>query len=115
MVAEDYIHRVGRTARAKATGDAITFVAADEEKYFSQIERALGRRLDRAKTPELPAVSTTAPMPSGVQRQRTSAPRSTSTGSAGPRRPQPKGPAHPGGSGRPFRPMPTPAGSDRPN
>ena len=113
MVAEDYIHRVGRTARAKATGDAITFVAADEEKYFSQIERALGRRLDRAKTPELPAVSTTAPMPSGVQRQRTSAPRTATNAPARPRHPQPKGPAHPGGSGRPFRPMPTPAGTNR--
>jgi ATP-dependent RNA helicase RhlE len=54
MVPEDYVHRVGRTARAQATGDAITFVAPDEEKYFAQIERALGRRLDRAKNPPLP-------------------------------------------------------------
>jgi ATP-dependent RNA helicase RhlE len=54
MVPEDYVHRVGRTARAKATGDAITFVAPDEEKYFAQIERALGRRLDRSKLPVLP-------------------------------------------------------------
>ena len=43
MVAEDYIHRVGRTARAKATGDAITFVAHDEEKYFAQ-NRARARQ-----------------------------------------------------------------------
>ena len=56
MVPEDYVHRVGRTARAQATGDAITFVSADEEKYFAQIERTLGKRLDRAKTPELPAM-----------------------------------------------------------
>ncbi|GAC1310704.1 MAG: DEAD/DEAH box helicase [Vulcanimicrobiaceae bacterium] len=69
MVPEDYTHRVGRTARAKATGDAITFVAPDEEKYFAQIEKALGRRLDRSKNPELPAVSAIAPMPSGIQRQ----------------------------------------------
>jgi ATP-dependent RNA helicase RhlE len=54
MVPEDYVHRVGRTARASATGDAITFVAPDEEKYFAQIERALGRRLDRSKNPPLP-------------------------------------------------------------
>jgi ATP-dependent RNA helicase RhlE len=57
MVAEDYVHRVGRTARMKATGDAITFVAPDEEKYFAQIERALGRRLDRSKNPPLPPPS----------------------------------------------------------
>jgi ATP-dependent RNA helicase RhlE len=55
MVPEDYVHRVGRTARAQATGDAITFVSGEEEKYFAQIERTLGKRLDRAKTPDLPA------------------------------------------------------------
>ncbi len=66
MVAEDYVHRVGRTARAEATGDAITFVSGDEEKYFSQIERALGRRLDRTRLPEaLPAVSSVAVAPQG--------------------------------------------------
>jgi ATP-dependent RNA helicase RhlE len=54
MVPEDYVHRVGRTARASATGNAITFVAAEEEKYFAQIERALGKRLERAMTPLLP-------------------------------------------------------------
>ena len=57
MVPEDYVHRVGRTARAQATGDAITFVAADEEKYFAQIEKVLGKRLDRSKTPALPPVT----------------------------------------------------------
>jgi ATP-dependent RNA helicase RhlE len=44
---EDYIHRVGRTARAEATGDAFTFVAPDEEGDLSQIERAIGKRLPR--------------------------------------------------------------------
>jgi ATP-dependent RNA helicase RhlE len=65
MVPEDYVHRVGRTARANATGNAITFVAHDEEKYFAQIERSLGKRLDRSKTPELPAV---AALPAQTQR-----------------------------------------------
>jgi len=64
MVPDDYVHRVGRTARAKATGDAITFVSPDEEKYFAQIERALGRRLDRTKNPALPpATSVNPPRP----------------------------------------------------
>jgi ATP-dependent RNA helicase RhlE len=65
MVPEDYVHRVGRTARAKAKGDAITFVSGDEEKYFAQIERSLGKRLDRAKVPELPP-PTSAPAPARV-------------------------------------------------
>ena len=46
-VPEDYIHRVGRTARAEAKGDAFTFVAPDEEGDLRAIERAVGRSLPR--------------------------------------------------------------------
>jgi ATP-dependent RNA helicase RhlE len=46
-VPEDYIHRVGRTARADATGDAFTFVSTEEEQDLSAIERAIGKRLPR--------------------------------------------------------------------
>ncbi len=46
-IPEDYIHRVGRTARADATGDAFTFVAPEEEGDLSQIERAISKRLPR--------------------------------------------------------------------
>jgi ATP-dependent RNA helicase RhlE len=45
--AEDYIHRVGRTARADATGDAYTLVSPDEENEIRSIERALGHRIER--------------------------------------------------------------------
>jgi ATP-dependent RNA helicase RhlE len=45
---EDYIHRVGRTARMEATGDAITLVSPDEEQDLRIIERAIGRRFERA-------------------------------------------------------------------
>src|SRR3954466_15849757 len=48
---EDYIHRVGRTARADATGDAFTFVSPEEEGDLSQIERAIGKRLPRVVVP----------------------------------------------------------------
>jgi ATP-dependent RNA helicase RhlE len=44
---EDYIHRVGRTARAEASGDAYTLVSPEEERDFSSIERALGQRVPR--------------------------------------------------------------------
>jgi ATP-dependent RNA helicase RhlE len=44
---EDYIHRVGRTARADATGDAFTFVSPEEEQDMAAIERAVGKRLPR--------------------------------------------------------------------
>jgi ATP-dependent RNA helicase RhlE len=46
-VPDDYIHRVGRTARAEATGDAFTFVSPDEEVDLRAIERAVGRQLPR--------------------------------------------------------------------
>ena len=49
---EDYIHRVGRTARAELTGDAITFVAPDEESDLRAIERAIGKRLPRVTVPD---------------------------------------------------------------
>ncbi len=44
---DDYIHRVGRTARSGSTGDAFTFVSPSEVPKISAIERALGRKLDR--------------------------------------------------------------------
>src|SRR6266545_1838189 len=46
-VPEDYIHRVGRTARAELTGDAFTFVSPEEEGDLRAIERAVGKRLPR--------------------------------------------------------------------
>ncbi len=51
-VPEDYIHRVGRTARAEMTGDAITFVAPEEENDLRAIERAIGKRLPRVTVPD---------------------------------------------------------------
>lgn len=46
-VAEDYIHRVGRTARAGATGDAYTFVTPADESNIRSIERAVKARIER--------------------------------------------------------------------
>ena len=46
-VPEDYIHRVGRTARAERTGDAYSFVSQKEESYIRGIEKALGEKLPR--------------------------------------------------------------------
>ena len=48
-MSEDYIHRVGRTARAGATGEAYTFVSPEEESELRAIEHAVGRKIDRRK------------------------------------------------------------------
>jgi ATP-dependent RNA helicase RhlE len=48
---EDYVHRVGRTARAEMTGDAFLFVSPEEEPQVTRIERAIGRRIPRTLLP----------------------------------------------------------------
>jgi ATP-dependent RNA helicase RhlE len=49
---EDYIHRVGRTARAEMTGTAYTLVSTEEEGDVRAIERAINRRLPRVTVPD---------------------------------------------------------------
>ena len=49
--AEDYVHRIGRTGRAAATGDAFTFMAADEISMVRLIERTLGTPIPRISVP----------------------------------------------------------------
>jgi ATP-dependent RNA helicase RhlE len=44
-VPEDYIHRIGRTGRAGAEGEAISFCAPDEEKLLAEIERLLKKKI----------------------------------------------------------------------
>ena len=52
LAAEDYIHRIGRTGRAEATGDAFTFVSPQEQRELAAIERAVGRKLPRVTVPD---------------------------------------------------------------
>jgi ATP-dependent RNA helicase RhlE len=50
--AEDYVHRIGRTARASADGLAITFVSEDEQDSFDKIEHFLEKTIYRLPLPE---------------------------------------------------------------
>jgi ATP-dependent RNA helicase RhlE len=52
QVPDDYVHRVGRTGRAEATGEAFTFVSPEEEDNLRAIERAIGKRLPRVTVPD---------------------------------------------------------------
>jgi ATP-dependent RNA helicase RhlE len=49
---EDYIHRIGRTGRADAVGEAFTLLSPDEEPLMRDIERAVGKRLPRVTVPD---------------------------------------------------------------
>ena len=49
---EDYVHRIGRTARAQRDGIAITFVSEEEISSFKQIEKFLGRVVDKNELPK---------------------------------------------------------------
>jgi superfamily II DNA/RNA helicase len=46
---EDYVHRIGRTGRAGASGVAISLVCEDEEKYLTEIEKLIKRTIDKEK------------------------------------------------------------------
>ena len=50
--AEDYVHRIGRTARAQRDGVAITFVSEQDIRYFADIERFLEREIPKNPLPE---------------------------------------------------------------
>ena len=47
-IPEDYIHRIGRTGRAEATGDAVSFVSAVERDHLRGIERHIGKPIEEA-------------------------------------------------------------------
>jgi ATP-dependent RNA helicase RhlE len=124
-VPEDYIHRVGRTGRAEATGDAFTFVSPDDEGELRAIERAIGKTLPRVTLPdfdytarpqarlEIPLAERIAAIRARKAEERARA--RAKTGGGGPRKGQEswakrtQGPPRPGGShrGRPPRRRPT--------
>jgi len=49
---EDYVHRVGRTARAESKGAAFTFVTKEDQQKFYNIEKLLGKPVSKAKLPD---------------------------------------------------------------
>ena len=52
IVAEDYVHRIGRTGRAGASGEAISLVCADEVDQLAAIETLIGQMLARRDEPD---------------------------------------------------------------
>ena len=116
LVPDDYIHRVGRTGRAEATGDAFTFVSPEEETNLRDIERAIGRRLPRVTVPdfdynakppqrlEIPIAQRIAEIRARKREERARAAVNAARRSANQRGQTPVSPAQP--SVRPHRPGP---------
>ena len=50
--AEDYVHRIGRTARAENKGSAVTLVSVEDRRYFGKIEKFLNKKMERLPLPE---------------------------------------------------------------
>ena len=61
-VPEDYVHRIGRTGRAGAGGEAISLVSSDESGLLRDIERVLRRSIPTVETPAFKIVETAAPV-----------------------------------------------------
>jgi ATP-dependent RNA helicase RhlE len=76
---EDYVHRIGRTGRMQAIGDAISFVTFDDADNLRRLERFLGRGITRKK---LEGFVANASQPVATPR----APRGPRSGSFGPKR-----------------------------
>ena len=49
---EDYVHRIGRTARAENSGEAITLVAPEDARYWSRIQQFLKKEIEKVPLPE---------------------------------------------------------------
>jgi ATP-dependent RNA helicase RhlE len=91
-VPEDYVHRIGRTGRAGASGEAVSLVCVDEYKLLADIERLLKRELPEEVVPGFEPDRNAKPEPiqngrgsapggrSGQPRGRSSAPRTPSQG-----------------------------------
>jgi ATP-dependent RNA helicase RhlE len=91
VIPEDYIHRIGRTGRAEATGDAITFVSRDEHKYLRQIERFISRQFTPVECPGFTYTKPVTPKPLlGLHRGRFSTAGRRSHFASRRRRPRPR-------------------------
>ncbi|HSN68280.1 MAG TPA: C-terminal helicase domain-containing protein, partial [Thermoanaerobaculia bacterium] len=70
---EDYVHRIGRTGRAAATGDAISFITPDDHASVTALERMIGRKIEREVVPGFRMSAE--PEPRGITARSSLAPR----------------------------------------
>jgi ATP-dependent RNA helicase RhlE len=97
-VPEDYVHRIGRTGRAGAQGEALSLVCMDEEGFLGEIEKLIKRRFERETVAGFEVPSSERPEPIQIGRRTLNGTgKPASAGRRGP--PQNSGHRGPGGSG----------------
>jgi len=80
-ISEDYVHRIGRTGRAGASGEAVSLVSADETSFLRDIEKLVGQRIpsEIIEGFEPDPNASTEPIKQGQGRQRNANPRNSNT------------------------------------
>jgi ATP-dependent RNA helicase RhlE len=84
-VPEDYVHRIGRTARAGSTGMAISLVSPDESSFLKDIVRLLGQDVPTQPLPQFEILDTGPSSPRHVDPRRQHAPRQNAPRQSAPR------------------------------
>jgi ATP-dependent RNA helicase RhlE len=95
MHPEDYVHRIGRTGRAQAIGDAISFVTSEDYSALRSLERFINRGIVRKKAEGFDYAAPAPPQSEGERPERRNQPRSSFGGGG-----QRNSGSRPGGSGR---------------
>ncbi len=98
-VPEDYVHRIGRTARAGSTGKAVSLVSPDEASYLKDIIKLLGKDIPSLQLPQF-AISEPAGGHQNEQRPQQSQPRPANSQQRRPQQGRPGQQRHSGHSGR---------------
>ncbi|MBT1072700.1 DEAD/DEAH box helicase [Pelotalea chapellei] len=106
--AEDYVHRIGRTGRAGATGVAISFVSSSELSYLERIERFIGKRLPEQNIDGLAPLSALRRVSGGNGARRSGGPGGNRFGKPGGK------PRTATGQGKPWEGAPRPGKSGAP-
>jgi ATP-dependent RNA helicase RhlE len=99
-VPEDYVHRIGRTGRAGASGEAISLVCVDEKKMFNDIERLIKRDVESVVIPGFEPDPHAKPQPIQMRSQDHQGRGGSGRGAPRPGQGKARGGAGAGGSGR---------------
>jgi len=104
---EDYVHRIGRTGRAGASGKAISLVSPEEEKYLKEIEKLIKQEIPK-ETAVVPHAARASRAPRGEHHERSHAPRGEHRERSHASRPSaPKKPSHDPWFDKPYEPSST--------